>query len=618
MRPGTARTAALAAGLTAPVGFGPSLMPRTPVQQGLITGLGSTASYALAAAAAGATGAAARRSARALGLADPGSTGVQLAGDAAALGAGLAVQRLARRRRDEPILRAVVRTGGYEVSLAAGSGLAVAAISNLVRRLPAGRRPQAAAALTVVAAAAATPVLRQRAATYHAGGPPVLPSVAAATAVALGVQGLSAAERGLSRGFGRTMAAVLPGPAALWKWAGRAAATATTAAALARAVDGVYSRIEGGAQGPEPGLETAPKDPFVSGGTTSLVPFGTLSRQGRRHVVTRTRAQFIERVMQTTAIAEPIRVYLGLDSAASIDERVDLALREIEQLGALDRANLLLVSPTGTGYVNYSAVEAVEHLSLGDVATVTMQYSLRPSFLSLDEVDTGREQNAKLWSALAARIAQRPADRRPRVLLFGESLGAHTSQDAVLHTGTRGLQDLRIERALWIGTPLGSGWAAQVRGPDASDQDRRLVGEFDAIAQYDALPSEQRQALRYVMVTHDEDGVPKFGPPLLVQSPDWLDDPRPAGVPAAMRWAPLVTFLQVFVDMLNGSDVTYGTFAALGHDYRADLLDFVPAVFDLPATAAQRDRLAAALPAFERDFFDYVDGMSQAGRPSAP
>ena len=63
-----------------------------------------------------------------------------------------------------------------------------------------------------------------------------------------------------------------------------------------------------------------------------------------------------------------------------------------------------------------------------------------------------------------------------------------------------------------------------------------------------------------------------------------------------MRWAPFTTFLQVFVDMLNGSNVTPGTFAALGHDYRADLLDFVSAVYDLPATATQMQNLNRALP----------------------
>jgi uncharacterized membrane protein len=196
--------------------------------------------------------------------------------------------------------------------------------------------------------------------------------------------------------------------------------------------------------------------------------------------------------------------------------------------------------------------------------------------------------------------------------MFGESLGAHTSQDTVLHQGTEGLRDLGVERALWIGSPAGSGWRTEVRSSSATRQTRELVGEFDSFEDYLALPEDRRAALRYVMITHDEDGVPKFGPPLAVQAPDWLREQRPSGIPDTMRWAPFTTFLQVFVDMLNGSNVTPGMFAALGHDYRADLLDFVSAVYDLPATTTQMQNLHRALPLFEKQLFDFIDGAATA------
>ena len=76
-------------------------------------------------------------------------------------------------------------------------------------------------------------------------------------------------------------------------------------------------------------------------------------------------------------------MYVGLDSAPTPPERVDLALAEMERTGAFDRELLVLVSPTGTGYVNYVAVAAPQYLARGDVATVTLQYSRRPSPLSL-------------------------------------------------------------------------------------------------------------------------------------------------------------------------------------------------------------------------------------------
>ena len=168
----------------------------------------------------------------------------------------------------------------------------------------------------------------------------------------------------------------------------------------------------------------------------------------------------IETVMGEPARA-PVQVYVGLDSAASKRERVELALAEMERTGAFDRSLIMLVSPTGTGYVNYVAVAAAQYLSRGDVATVTMQYSKRPSPLSLGKVKDAREQNRLLWLRILERLRDRPGPR-PRVVVFGESLGAHTSQDVFLHWGTLGPEALGIDRALWIGTPYGSGWMHEV------------------------------------------------------------------------------------------------------------------------------------------------------------
>ena len=436
--------------------------------------------------------------------------------------------------------RAIGRTAAYELSLGAGSALAASAFGALVARGDRRTRTVVPALLTVGAAAALTPVLRQRAHARLAGGPAVVPSLAAAGAVAAGVQVVAAAEKGLSRAVGRGLAAVLPGPPSLWTWTGRAAAAAATAGLVAHALDGVYEKIESGAERAEAGLGEAPNDAYVSGGIVSAVPFGTLSREGRRHVLSRTRAQFIERVMGEVAVAEPVRVYVGLESAPTMEERVALALDEVERLGALDRSLLLLVSPTGTGYVNYAAIEAVEYLALGDVATVTMQYSLRPSFLSLDRVDEGREQNRALWTALHQRIeTRRPAGPPARGHVRREPRRAHQPGHRAA-PGHRGRRDLGVERALWIGSPAGSGWRTEIQSASATRETRALVGEFGQSPEdYLALPEERRAALRYVMITHDEDGVPKFGPPLAVQAPAWLRDQRPERDPGHHALGPI-------------------------------------------------------------------------------
>jgi hypothetical protein len=97
---------------------------------------------------------------------------------------------------------------------------------------------------------------------------------------------------------------------------------------------------------------------------------------------------------------------------ASARERVDLAIAELKRTGAFDRPLLVLVSPTGHGYVNYVAVAALQYLTLGDVATVTLQYSRRPSPLSLRMVRTAREQNRLLWLRVLQRSASAPVQVR--------------------------------------------------------------------------------------------------------------------------------------------------------------------------------------------------------------
>ena len=83
-----------------------------------------------------------------------------------------------------------------------------------------------------------------------------------------------------------------------------------------------------------------------------------------------------------------------------MDERVDILMRELEDLGAFNRKVLCFCSPTGTGYLNYVMMETLEYLTGGDCATFALQYSLRPSFISLDRVAMGREQNRAMLHAL--------------------------------------------------------------------------------------------------------------------------------------------------------------------------------------------------------------------------
>src|SRR3712207_5671688 len=307
--------------------------------------------------------------------------------------------------------------------------------------------------------------------------------------------------------------------------------------------------------------------------------------------------------MVTPAVATPVQVYVGLDNAPTPRERVELAMAELERTGALDRSLLVLCSPTGTGYLNYVATAALQYLALGDVATVTLQYSRRPSPLSLGMVRGAREQNRLLWLRILQRIRERPGPR-PRVVVFGESLGAHSSQDVFLHWGTLGLDAMGIDRALWIGTPYGSKWMRQVTRGDRLDVDRETLAVVNDHAQFTALAAARGTTPRFVLLSHDNDGVTKFGLDLLWAPPDWLgpDRPRqepapdgdsPRGIPPTMRWRPVTTFFQSLIDMKNAQQP--GSYRAWAHDYRPDLPRFLSEVFGLPVTPTQLARIEEAL-----------------------
>ncbi|MGB5566821.1 MAG: alpha/beta-hydrolase family protein [Acidimicrobiia bacterium] len=75
----------------------------------------------------------------------------------------------------------------------------------------------------------------------------------------------------------------------------------------------------------------------------------------------------------------------------------------------------------------------------------------------------------------------------------------------------------------------------------------------------------------------------RFGLDIAYQEPTWLGSPdqRPPNVSLTQRWVPAVTFWQTAIDTKNAATVVPGAFDALGHDYRADLAQFVSTAYDL-------------------------------------
>lgn len=597
----------LSAGGAAPLAHQRTLMPRNTVDQAMVSGLALSTNHALVTLVQETL-----QSAALLALGQGGRATVDerawsraaLGADALGLGAGLVIQRAFPARYREPLPRAAVRSGGYWLARTAAAGLVIGALQEGLGRVGTERGgPTVPVFVPAVGVLAGLGEWRRRHEARLDGETPDdeqtsrLKAGALGLAVTAATMGLGSFERKLADTVTGAVARVLPGNAALWRPVGHAASLAMIATGSRALMQKVFGRIERQQESVEPAFDIPPPLGEVSGSLASEVPFDSLARAGRRFVWTLTTPDRIELVMGEPARRTPARVYVGLASADDDESRVALAMRELDRVGAFEREWLMIALPTGTGYVNYAAVTTLEMLTRGDCTTVAMQYAARPSPLSLDRVSTGRQHARLLIDTIADRLAALPAGRRPKVLLFGESLGAWTSQDAFIGLGTRGLADAGIDRAIWIGTPYFSEWKEQVLHDEAPDIDRSVVGVFSRIEEWRALDPEARSRIRYVMITHHDDGVALFGPELAIRAPDWLGDPehRPEGVPKGMRWMPSTTFFHVLVDMKNAANVVPGVLEAKGHDYRADLLPFFHETLGLDATPQQLERVTSFL-----------------------
>jgi len=599
----------LALALT-PATFQRTLMPRSTLDQALITGICGALDYGFAALIQDTVEAVALRLSGATSpeQADPHAwRRASVAADLAAIALGLAGQTACRPRAGEHIARGAARTICWWVSATGLCGAVAGVLQELAARENAADDDPVPVTLAAgMLLGGVNEYRRRRAEAADAGSPgsddagvSALKSLVMSLGVTAGLSAMAAGERVFATGVSRMLARALSGSERLYRPVGHAAALSLVAMAIYEMIRRADHQAERMDEAIEGAYATAPRSSVVSGGAGSLVPWDSLSREGRRNVSTALGTRLIGRVMGEPAAAEPIRVYVGLESAPTEYERRDLALGELARTGAFDRELLMVISPTGSGYVNYVAVEAADYLTRGNIASVTMQYSLRPSALSLDRVAEGRLQYRMLIDAIHNQLAERPSGQRPRVVIFGESLGAWTSQDAFEHRGTQGLLDAGIDRAIWIGTPYMSKWAQEALGSGRPDVDRSLLGRFNDFAQLQALGREARERLRYVLITHDNDGVACFGPDLLARAPDWLGPARPAAVPKAERWQSPITFVQTLIDMKNSSNVIPGKFGAKGHDYRADLARFVREVYALQASDEQLAAIEAALRADE-------------------
>jgi uncharacterized membrane protein len=583
------------------------LLPRSPLDQAITTSVVATVNYELTA-----TGWAALEAAAALPGRRPGTT-ARLVVAGLAIASGYATAFATSRRAAESPIAAAGYAVGRQTAFAGIAGAAASIWDELLhKRL--GLRPgfdtTVVPNLITGGAIAAGNVYFavRRAHRYgtttreHRFAGVNTRSVAVASAAGVGATvGLGtlvvteqfaarAIENGLARIIGRDPGAI---GALIAHSTLLGGLTVITGAALRQ----ITVRLQRNGDVVEPAYPEPPTSAHVSAGPASTMPFDAIGKEGRRFVLMALDAQDITSVMGEAAI-DPVRVVGGFESTAEIRERAKLTLADLEACGGFERGLICVASPTGVGYVNYTIIEALEYLTRGNCATVVPQYALVPSALAMPRTAEGVHLTKLVLEGIRDRISTMPPDRRPRVVLLGESLGANVALDVSTlpgpYVGIPALDHLGVSGGVYFGVPFRTEfWQRWRAHPEAMDPEDQLL----CVSQPDEAPVLPPGQMRHLMVIHHDDPVNKYGYSMVLQPPWWMGPPatRPPGVPRETRFRPVTTFALATVDLLNGMNSKPGEFLRRGHDYRIDARLGLQRSYGLDCSPAQAEAIEQAL-----------------------
>jgi uncharacterized membrane protein len=339
-----------------------------------------------------------------------------------------------------------------------------------------------------------------------------------------------------------------------------------------------------------------PKTMLRSGGPGSLVSWASLGHQGRIFVAGGPAIEQLSEFNGAPAL-EPIRAYAGLESATDIPAAAELAARDLERAGGLTRKVVAVATTTGTGWINEAEADAIEYMFNGDTAIVSMQYSFLPSWLSfLVDKENARHAGQALFEAVSARVRARPEGSRPKLVVFGESLGSFGAEAPFLAANN---VIARTDGALFSGPTFNNTmWNEVTRDRDLGSPQWLPIYQHGANVRFAARavdlarPDDPWGTPRIVYLQHASDPIAWWNMALLIRKPDWLREKRGYDVLPSVQWIPFVTFLQVSADMAVAVDVPDGH----GHSYVKNVANAWAAILQPPGwTADKTDRLRLLL-----------------------
>ncbi len=316
-----------------------------------------------------------------------------------------------------------------------------------------------------------------------------------------------------------------------------------------------------------------PSDPLKTGSDASLVKWEELGRMGRSFVTSGPTREALREFSGKDAL-EPIRVYVGLRSAETAEQRAKLALEELKRVGGLERSALVIVTPTGTGWIDPAAMDGMEYLFGGDVASIGQQYSYLQSWLALlVEPEYGAGSARALFSEIYGHWTKLPRESRPKLYLHGLSLGSKNSSQS---TDLFEVFADPFQGALWSGPPFSTPrWRSLTADRNADSPawlPRFRDGSLVRFMNQDGFSAGSQPAspwgpIRIVYLQYASDPITFFGFHDLFRQPDWLEPPRGPDVSPQLQWYPIVTFLQLALDtaISTTTPVGYGHVFAPAH-----------------------------------------------------
>jgi uncharacterized membrane protein len=237
----------------------------------------------------------------------------------------------------------------------------------------------------------------------------------------------------------------------------------------------------------------------------------------------------------------------------------------------------------------------LEYIHNGDTANVGIQYSYLSSQATLVfHPKRASETSEAMFSAIYNHWKTLPKDKRPKVYLFGVSLGSFGGEKSTkLH---KIMQD-PINGALWAGPPF------------VNDLHKDLVinrntgspswlptyedGSFVRFTSKESALDNYKKDwgdMRIIYLQHASDPMTAFSPDLLFKSPAWLEGERGPDVSPMLNWHPMVTFFQVAFDLIVSVSA-----APLGHGHNFSPESYIDGWIEISDPANWTDDMTVRL-----------------------